>query len=270
MREFPIDVPPIRMSDPSDMFDKCFAPHLPSHPTNPSILESILQRVYEARGWATYVMYWFMDWAATYDKWPVPHHGVNESLVGCTVFEWPGLICEELNMLICHGVPVFMVATWELHRSLKSNALNITAKQVQREESEVQAKIRDNSSSLKDCMVWVHMELDCLHHIAHWVIDHPHEAKEVPMIQMATELGLFNNPQTQFYMGQGYIGASWVFGYGCLETTPPPNPLLPADNPFVEQITEMMDTVGDSNNPQSSYQGFSSGDKGLNWEKAHK
>ena len=214
-----------------------------------------------------------MDWAATYDKWPVPHHGVNESLVDCTVFEWPGLICEELNMLIHHGVPVFMVATQELHRLLKLNPLNITAKQVQREESEVQAKIRDNSSSLKDCMVWVHMESDHLCHVAHWVVDHPcnlHEAMELLMIQMATELGLFNDPQTQFYMGQGYIAASQVFGYGCLETTPPPSPLLPADNPFVEQITEMMDVVGDSDNPQSSYQGFSSEDEGLNWEKACK
>src|SRR5260370_683974 len=102
-------------------------------------------------------------------------------------------------MLIHHSVPVFMVATWELHRSLKLNALNIMAQQVQREGSEVQAKIRNNSSSLKDCMVWVHMELDHLHHVAHWVIDHPcnlHEAKEVLMIQMATELGLFNNPWT--------------------------------------------------------------------------
>ena len=155
VREFPTNVPPIRMSDPLDMFEKCFVPHLPSHPTDPSILESILQRVYEARGWVTYVMYQFVDWAATYNKWPVPCHGVNESLVGCTVFEWPGLICEELDMLIHHGVPVLMVATQELHRSLKSNAFNIMAEQVQREESEVQAKIRirDNSSSLKDHMV---------------------------------------------------------------------------------------------------------------------
>ena len=71
-------------------------------------------------------------------------------------------------------------------------------------------------------------------------------------------------------MGQGYTAASQVFGYGCLETTPPPSPLLPADNPFVEQITEMMDMVGNSDNPQSLYQGFSSEDEGLNWEKAHK
>ena len=85
-----------------------------------------------------------------------------------------------------------------------------TAVQAQKEESEVQAKIRNNSFPLKDCLVWVHMASDCLHCVAHWIVDHPCDlgnAKEMPTVQMATELGLFNNPWTPFYLDQSYFWA---------------------------------------------------------------
>jgi len=67
-----LHVSPIHIGNLLDDFNHTYMPHLASHPDNPSILEALLQRVYEARGWATYIMCHVVDLTAHDNNMPFP------------------------------------------------------------------------------------------------------------------------------------------------------------------------------------------------------
>src|SRR6266436_8116116 len=51
VRDINLHVSPIHIGNPLNDFNHTYMLHLDSHPDDPSILEALLRRVYEARGW---------------------------------------------------------------------------------------------------------------------------------------------------------------------------------------------------------------------------
>ena len=64
VRDINLHVSLIHIGNPLNDFNHTYMLHLDSHPDDPSILEALLQRVYKARGWATYIMHHIVDLTA--------------------------------------------------------------------------------------------------------------------------------------------------------------------------------------------------------------
>ena len=85
-------------------------------------------------------------------------------------------------------------------------------------------------------------------------------------MQMATELGLFNNPWTPFYLDQSYFLVSQVFGHWHLEAAPPLTP-LPANDRIMQSIAAMMNAEDSDHSDHLSW-GISGEDEGHDQRKA--
>src|SRR5258707_14953063 len=86
VRDINLHVSPIHIGNLIDDFNHTYMPHLDSHPDDHSILEALLRRGYEAKGWATYIMCHVVDLTAHDKNISFLRCGVDENMIGTTIF----------------------------------------------------------------------------------------------------------------------------------------------------------------------------------------
>src|SRR5258705_5405267 len=168
-RDINLHVSPIHIGNPLNDFNHTYMLHLDSHPDDPSILEALLRRVYEARGWATYIMCHVVDLTAHDNNMSFPQCGVDENMIGttCTIFEDSQvMIGDEVETLVCHGVPIFVVGFVHLHCSIKLSLFEVKDKDEAKQEEEL---MHCSSFPRKIFDIFVHLSSNCIGHVS---LDH--------------------------------------------------------------------------------------------------
>jgi len=129
VRDINLHVSLIHIGNLLNDFNHTYMLHLDSHPDDPSILEALLRRVYEARGWATYIMCHVVDLTAHDNNMSFLQCGVDENMIGTMIFKDSQVtIGNEVETLVHHGVPVFVVGFVHLHHSIMPSLFEVKDK----------------------------------------------------------------------------------------------------------------------------------------------
>ena len=242
-RDINLHVSPIHIGNPLDDFNHTYMPHLDSHPDDPSVLEALLRRVYEARGWATYVMCHVVDLTAHDNNMSFPRCGVDENMIGTTIFEDSQVtIGDEVETLVRHGVPVFVVGFVHLHRSIKPSLFEVRDEDEAKREEEL---VRCSDFLKKIFDIFVHLSSNRIGRVSPWIVDCPRnlrendDGSEVPLWWLGRELDLFSARRYSGIPGGALYAVGKVFGWGCIEAPP-----LPDHNPqLMERVNALMENT---------------------------
>src|SRR5258708_34362012 len=243
VRDINLHVSLIHIGNPLNDFNHTYMLHLDSHPDNPSILEVLLQRVYKARGWATYIMCHVVDLTVHDNNMSFLRCGVDENMIGTTIFEDSQVtIGDKVETLVHHGVPIFVVGFVHLHHLITLSLVEVKDEDEAKREEEL---MRSSSFLRKIFDIFVHLSSNRIGCISPWIIDHPHNLREngngseVPVWWLGRELDLFSAHHYSGIPGGALYAVGKVFGWGCIEAPP-----LPDHNPqLMEHVNALMENT---------------------------
>src|SRR5258708_5009045 len=217
----------IHIGNPLNDFNHTYMLHLDSHPDDPSILEVLLQRVYKARGWATYIMHHIVDLTAHDNIMSFLQCGVDENMISTTIFkDSQVMIGDKVETLVHHGVPIFVVGFVHLHCLIKPSLFEVKDEDEAKQEEELMCC---SGFPRKIFDIFVHLSSNCIGCVSPWIIDHPRNLREngnrseVPVWWLGRELDLFSAHHYLGIPGGALYAVGKVFRRGCMDAPPLPD-----------------------------------------------
>src|SRR5260221_9563633 len=117
-------------------------------------------------------------------------------MIGTTIFEDSQvMIGDEVETLVCHGVPIFVVGFVHLHRSIMPLLFEVKDKDEAKREEEL---MHSSSFPRKIFDIFVHLSSNRIGHVSPWIVDRPcnlrenGDGSEVPVWWLGGELDLFS------------------------------------------------------------------------------
>src|SRR5258705_7811333 len=157
-------------------------------------------------------------------------------MIGTTIFKDSQVtIGDEVETLVRHGVPVFVVGFVHLHRSITLSLFEVKDKDEAKQEEEL---MRSSGFPRKIFDIFVHLSSNRIGCVSPWIVDRPRNLREngngseVPVWWLGRELDLFSACHYSGIPGGALYAVGKVFRWGCIEAPP-----LPDHNP---QLMENM------------------------------
>src|SRR5258707_99554 len=102
--------------------------------------------------------------------------GVDENMIGTTIFKDSQVtIGDEVETLVCHGVPIFVVGFVHLHCSIMPSLFEVKGKDEAKQEEEL---VHCSGFLRKIFDIFVHLSSNRIGRISPWIIDHPRNLRE--------------------------------------------------------------------------------------------
>ena len=105
------------------------------------------------------------------------------------------MIGDEVETLVCHGVPIFVVGFVHLHCSIMPSLFEVKDEDEAKREEEL---VHSSSFPRKIFDIFVHLSSNHIGCVSPWIIDHPcnlrenGDGSEVPVWWLGRELDLFS------------------------------------------------------------------------------
>src|SRR6266436_7790240 len=117
-------------------------------------------------------------------------------MIGTTIFKDPQVtIGNEVETLVRHGVPIFVVGFVHLHCSIMLLLFEVKDEDEAKREEEL---VHSSSFPRKIFDIFVHLSSNCIGRVSPWIVDHPcnlrenGDGSEVPVWWLGRELDLFS------------------------------------------------------------------------------
>src|SRR6266481_4800726 len=164
-------------------------------------------------------------------------------MIGTMIFEDSQVtIGDEVETLVRHGVPVFVVGFVHLHCSIMPLLFEVKDEDEAKQEEEL---VCSSGFPRKIFDIFVHLSSNRIGHVSPWIVDHPHnlrengDGSEVPVWWLGRELDLFSARHYLGIPGGALYAVGKVFGWGCIEAPP-----LPDHNPqLMEHVNALMENT---------------------------
>src|SRR5260370_18567820 len=164
-------------------------------------------------------------------------------MIGTTIFEDSQvMIGNEVETLVRHGVPIFVVGFVHLHCSIKPLLFEVKDEDEAKQEEEL---VHCSSFPRKIFDIFVHLSSNRIGCISPWIVDRPHKLREngnrseVPVWWLGRELDLFSARCYSGIPGGALYAVGKVFGWGCIEAPP----LLDHNPQLMEHVNALMENM---------------------------
>src|SRR5260221_3230832 len=145
-------------------------------------------------------------------------------MIGTTIFKDSQVtIGDEVETLVRHGVPVFVVGFVHLHHLITLSLFEVKDEDEAKQEEELMCC---SGFPRKIFDIFVHLSSNCIGCVSPWIIDHPRNLREngnrseVPVWWLGRELDLFSACCYSGIPGGALYAVGKVFGWGCIEAPP--------------------------------------------------
>src|SRR5258708_14415403 len=152
------------------------------------------------------------------------------------------MIGDEVETLVHHGVPIFVVGFVHLHCSIKLSLFEVKDEDEAKQEEEL---VHCSSFPRKIFDIFVHLSSNRIGHVSPWIIDHPCNLREngnrseVPVWWLGRELDLFSAHCYSGIPGGALYAVGKVFRWGCIEAAP----LLDHNPQLMECVNALMENM---------------------------
>jgi len=184
-----------------------------------------------------------VDLTAHDNNMSFPRCGVDENMIGTMIFEDSQVtIGDEVETLVRHGVPVFVVGFVHLHHSIMPSLFEVKDKDEAKREEEL---VRSSGFPRKIFDIFVHLSSNHIGRVSPWIIDRPCNLREngngseVPVWWLGRELDLFSAHHYSGIPGGALYAVGKVFGWGCIEAPP----LLDHNPQLMEHVNALMENM---------------------------
>src|SRR5258708_8271261 len=117
-----------------------------------------------------------VDLTAHDNNMSFPQCGVDENMIGTTIFEDSQvMIGDKVETLVHHGVPIFVVGFVHLHCLIMPSLFEVKDKDEAKQEEEL---VRSSGFPSKIFDIFVHLSSHCIGHVSPVIVDLPHNFRE--------------------------------------------------------------------------------------------